>query len=306
VATLRRGPIVTRYNAPARQQADQPPNLLAGTLAAPQPVPFAQSDWPLPGRPVFPAENRSWAYSALYLRGQDAFFAGPGVGPDYDYPNPRVRPFPIEGRSFDYSILPNLLGQDSFPARNTDFPNPGRAGQRILPIDANTAPLNVVVGPAPFVPPDFPNPRIQQSWMRMPDGNLLATTLADVPVVVTPPPPVISVGGTGPKKRKWYQVGNKFYKATEQELRQILEALVIEEAEPESEPELPDVPEREAEDEAPVRSFGLLATKPAIPQLPDFSALMARQSDAMVLALMREIALRYLEDQDDEDMLLLH
>lgn len=121
-----------------------------------------------------------------------------------------------------------------------------------------------------------------------------------------PPPTVVTAGG---KSRKWYRVGNRVYKATEQELRQILEALVIEEVEPEATPELPDVQERPAPVERePIRiaNAGLLSAEPAFPQLPDFSALMARETDVLILAMMREIAIRYLEDQDDEDILLLH
>lgn len=143
------------------------------------------------------------------------------------------------------------------------------------------------------------------------EGAWKGTAWAVTFVPPEPPTPEIRVGGAGPKKdRKWYRVGDRLYKATEAELRQILEALVVEEAEPDAAPALPDVPEKPAprDESEPVRiqGAGLLSDEPAIPRLPDFSALMARQADAMVLAMMREVALKYLEDQEDDDWLLLH
>lgn len=56
------------------------------------PVPFAQRDWVVPKAAAYSIALRTHIDPLkLNLRGQDKFFAAPGMGPKYDYPNPRGR-----------------------------------------------------------------------------------------------------------------------------------------------------------------------------------------------------------------------
>ena len=93
------------------------------------------------------------------LKSQDAFFGAPGMGPDYDYPNPRGRVPAISLRTWVWSYNLNLIGADQF------F---GPAG----------------VGPVY----DYPNPRqrLGAIGLRTWDSNLLQTTLAPSGAVLIP------------------------------------------------------------------------------------------------------------------------
>lgn len=136
MATVFRGAVVTRVVARQVQQPDHIPNLLV--------------------RQLF---------------GQDKFFgAGP---PDYDYPNPRIRPFPVECRTFEYFTLPGMLGKDQFFAGSGmgpdyDYPNP-----RIKPFPAECRSFESFILPGllgkdaffngPGIGPDYdyPNPLVR-------------------------------------------------------------------------------------------------------------------------------------------------
>jgi hypothetical protein len=96
-------------------------------------------DWPNPQRPLAWSRSVStyaWTDSLkLELYGKDTFFASPGNGPDYDYPNPlgldlRSRAQPsVALKTWTDPVKLNLLGKDVFfdgpgNAPDYDYPNP--------------------------------------------------------------------------------------------------------------------------------------------------------------------------------------
>jgi hypothetical protein len=170
-------------------QADQPPNLLAGTLGQVQPfsqtdwpnplqvrravqpdsqtsllvgllsVPFLQSDWPLPQVPRQPQDNRGFVHGTnLCLIGQDVLFGAPGETSLHDWPNPLLPRQPQENRGFTRGSNIQLIGQDQFPTRQQDWPNPLRPRQpnqadcqSSLLVEALAVPFNQTHWPNPLL-----------------------------------------------------------------------------------------------------------------------------------------------------------
>src|SRR5258708_1611250 len=86
-------------------------------------------DYPNPRGRTAAQELRTFANAVpLNLLGQDQFFSGAGVGPDYDFPNPTLRkPHAIDVRTWTQS--PALFGNDKFfgaagEVPTYDYPNP--------------------------------------------------------------------------------------------------------------------------------------------------------------------------------------
>lgn len=95
----------------------------------------------------------------LELRGQDTFFSGPGMGPDYDYPNPRG-PIPaIELRTWLQAL--RLRSQDTFfglagnPQHDWPNPQPARVSQPWV----GQYPLTLTLTIPPFTQNDWPVPK---------------------------------------------------------------------------------------------------------------------------------------------------
>lgn len=63
------------------------------------------------------------------LRSKDAFFSGAGCGPEYDYPTPPERRYPLQLRTWLQPLNPNLVSKDKFftvagLGPDYDYPNP--------------------------------------------------------------------------------------------------------------------------------------------------------------------------------------
>lgn len=164
MADVLRPPYVVRINVrPATAaQTQGPSNRLALTATVAQ-APFAQYDWTNPQRKTFPVALRGHLNPfPINLYGKDQFFAAPGMGPDYDHPNPlRKRPAHV---GFTSSILPQLYGQDTFfgpggYGPDYDYPNPTLRRKVQQPeIPQNRLALTAAPVSAPFNAQDFPNP----------------------------------------------------------------------------------------------------------------------------------------------------
>lgn len=99
-------------------------NTLATGLLA---TPFYRNDWPVPKGKAFPSDLRGFVRASdTRLIGQDVFFAGAGVGPDYDYPNPTLRK--SSTAAISSQPIPNNQGTTLFvqttPFAQTEHPNP--------------------------------------------------------------------------------------------------------------------------------------------------------------------------------------
>lgn len=134
MATVFRGLGVTRYESPRRD------NSLLTTVDA----------GPLDG----------------LLHSQDTFFSGAGCGPDYDYPNPRGKPFPVELRTWICPLAIALFAS-ALPQVQQHSPPPplGKPFPSDLRTFANPAEIQLVgqdkvfAGPGEVPPYDYPNPR---------------------------------------------------------------------------------------------------------------------------------------------------
>jgi hypothetical protein len=224
VATVFRGPIVTRIVGKRVQQPEYQQALLVAELAGQGVKLNTPSDFPNPTRKLYPVENRTWfCETPLNLLGQDQMFGAAGQVQEYDWPNPlrRGRQQPDPTPNLQGTTLAAAVTQSPFA--NYDWHQP--QGVRSLRVRDAVNLLGTTLAPAvvtgtPFVPIDWANPAIQRAWMRDQQGNLLETTLSGVtpPVtpVITPPQPILGSGGG--KRRDW-----KAAEATE--LRRILDEL---------------------------------------------------------------------------------
>jgi len=138
------------------------------------------------------------------LRGQDKFFGPAGMGPDYDYPNPRGRPYPLSLRTWTNSLqTTTLVPSGAPPFKQTEWPNPrGRVPGIALRTWVQPLNLNLLGQDAFFGGPggggpsyDIPNPVLARSRavaLMQWHTNLLESTLApSVPVT-----PITSGGDT--------------------------------------------------------------------------------------------------------------
>lgn len=81
-------------------------------------------EWPVPKGKPHPQELRTFTDPLkLNLQGQDRFFGPAGVGPQYDYPNPVIKPPNLELRTFLAQFL-EILNIVTYPQFNYDWPNP--------------------------------------------------------------------------------------------------------------------------------------------------------------------------------------
>jgi hypothetical protein len=136
-----------------------------------------------------PVQNRN----LTLLAGQDTFFAGPGMGPEYDYPNPRGKQFPVELRTFIQPMTILLLR----PFQTPEQPNP-RGRQFPSELRTFVAPVNLnLVGQDQFFTTagrgpqyDYPNPtRAKSRFAAMtsqPQNNLLETTFTTIAPSTSP------------------------------------------------------------------------------------------------------------------------
>lgn len=101
------------------------------------------------------------------LRSQDKFFGPAGLGPQYDYPNPRGYIPAISLRTHLHPVQLNLLGKDQFfgaagqPPANLDWPVP-KGYQFPISNRGFTWSTNIntlVTFPKCFAMTDWPNPR---------------------------------------------------------------------------------------------------------------------------------------------------
>jgi hypothetical protein len=117
--------------------------------------------------PNFPHELRTFLNPVeLQLVGKDQFFAAPGIGPAYDYPNPRGKPFPHELRTWAVSLAVALFASALPPVQQHTPPNPTG---KPFPADqrgyVQSSPVQLIgqdrfFGDAGEVPSfDYPNPR---------------------------------------------------------------------------------------------------------------------------------------------------
>lgn len=89
--------------------------------------PFLPGDWPVPKGYTATISLKTWIDpTKQQLIGQDQFFAGPGVGPDYDWPNPRgPQQGSVELKTWLQGFSLNLEAE---PVVYTfDYPNPRAA-----------------------------------------------------------------------------------------------------------------------------------------------------------------------------------
>ena len=138
------------------------------------------------------------------LRGQDKFFGPAGCGPDFDYPNPRGRPYPLSLRFWSNSLqTTTLVPSATAPFRQAEWPNPRGRGPAI-PLRTWIDPLklnllgqdNFFGGPGGGGPAyEIPNPVLARprahALMQWP-ANLLESTLA----TSGPVTPISSSGDT--------------------------------------------------------------------------------------------------------------
>lgn len=86
-------PLPQRLRYPV--QSEPPPNLLM-TVSYVAVYPFALLEWPNPQTLIHPQESRGFVRPAnVQLIGLDQFFAAPGQGPAYDWPNPQRPRYPL-------------------------------------------------------------------------------------------------------------------------------------------------------------------------------------------------------------------
>jgi hypothetical protein len=97
------------------------PNLLVGTLARPVGL-GTTNDQP---NPRAAASAAGWAAATpLNLVGRDRFFAAAGVGPQYDWVNPRgPRPLPVNDPVTN-TLVTVLATPTGTPKKQTEWPNP--------------------------------------------------------------------------------------------------------------------------------------------------------------------------------------
>ncbi len=138
------------------------------------------------------------------LRGQDKFFGPAGYGPDYDYHNPRGRPYPVSLRTWSNSLQTTTLVPSAAPPfRQSDYPNPrGRVPAIALRTWIEPLKLNLIGQDAFFGGPggggpsyDIPNPvlaRTPSIALRQWQNNLLESTLG----ATGPATPITSGGDT--------------------------------------------------------------------------------------------------------------
>src|SRR5712691_5089962 len=76
-----------------------------------------------PIRPLHPRlANLTWIGGRIPL-GLDQFFAAPGQGPTYDYPNPKIPTPPVVNKTWTFRYNLNLMNQ----GKTYDYPNPARS-----------------------------------------------------------------------------------------------------------------------------------------------------------------------------------
>lgn len=113
------------------------------------------------------AENYSDRSNNL-LSGKDQFFGPPGMGPDYDWPNPRGPLYPISLRTHTDSYKLTLIGQDQFfsapgESKTYDWPNPTASSRNIGQLGyVNGYFLGYLTVLNPFYQLEWPNPKIQR------------------------------------------------------------------------------------------------------------------------------------------------
>lgn len=127
--------------------------------------------------PVIPyaSDLRTFVQATNLLFGKDQFFGSPGMGPDYDYPNPIPPKQPSDLRTFTAGLPRALVGADAMvPAtqRLSDWPNP-RSAPRAM--DLLTWVLNLSESSlAPLPPPPF----VQTDWPLAPRSAARAADLS--------------------------------------------------------------------------------------------------------------------------------
>lgn len=102
-------------------------NLLMTTLQPALPAPFHQNEWPVPRGYVPAIELRTFVdASEVWLFGTDKFFGLPGMGPDYDFPNPRGRTHHASLQRWEVGnqLLTTLSQLATLPFRQLDWPVP--------------------------------------------------------------------------------------------------------------------------------------------------------------------------------------
>lgn len=143
------------------------------------------------------------------LVGQDKFFAGPGAGPDYDWPNPKIPAYPLSNRTHLAPLNLRLLGQDTFfsgPGCGPDYswPVPVPPRRQAFPLPQNVL-LTTTLAPittAPFFQTDWPLPRqparLYQSWQINLQESTLFPIVAQAPFNQTDwPLPRVAAYGIG-------------------------------------------------------------------------------------------------------------
>jgi hypothetical protein len=87
---------------------------------------------------------------------------GKPAGTNYDFPNPRGRPFPADLRTFFNAVELQLIGQDKFfgvGGPSYDYPNPRGAAYPVA-LQTFVSPVFIgVLAAAPTAQTDWPNPR---------------------------------------------------------------------------------------------------------------------------------------------------
>lgn len=111
-----------------------------------------------------PPTSQSTNTLVTTLKSQDKFFGASGMGPAYDYPNPRGKPYPSDLRTFLNSVALKLIGKDQFFAAagmgpTYAWPNPERPRYAIDLKTFTSFNLPLVSGILPpFYQLSWPNP----------------------------------------------------------------------------------------------------------------------------------------------------
>lgn len=194
-----RSPLSVRVTArlTSAYQTQGPGNRLALTSSGVVAAPFRQTEWPTPQRKPFAVSLRTHIDGhRLNLYGKDQFFGAPGMGPDYDFPNPQRRRAQqpdgpqrslaltaVQAASpFFGSTGPNptvrAFSRWQHDARGTQLPaifaTPAIQVSTALPLRRPPAHVGFVqptfgplfpTGPKPFAQTDWPNPlRARQAY----------------------------------------------------------------------------------------------------------------------------------------------